>query len=363
MTLLRRLPAANRAAPVRVAAVARLALAAATLLGPPVVAGCAEGIGSSSSSSRVLQLKVGHVSSPGSLISIAAEEFVRRVNEEMAGEVHVNLYGSGQLGSDEVLMIKLKLGTVDFAMTSTVVSSTIPSFGFYEIPYLVKDREHLRAIEREIFWPHIAPFAEEKGLKILALWEHGFRQITNNARPIVTPGDLRGIKLRTPSGFWRVGAFQTFGAHPTPMPLTEVFVALQTGVLDGQENPLSQIYASRFHEVQRFLSLTNHIYSPVYVTVGAEKWAKHPPEIRAELERIAQEVQEYSYAAAERIDEELALELEQSGMQVNEVDREAFIAASAPVYERFGAVIPGGRLWIEMALALAEDRTGESLPR
>jgi TRAP-type transport system periplasmic protein len=315
-------------------------------------AGCTGG--ADAATPRVIELKLGHVSSPGSLISVTAEEFVRRVNEELAGEVRINLFGSGQLGSDEVLMIKLKLGTVDLATTSTVVSSTIPSFGFFELPYLIRDRDHLRRIEREIFWPHIAPNAAAMGFEILALWEHGFRQITNNARPIVTPEDLRGIKLRTPSGFWRVTAFQTLGAHPTPMPLTEVFVGLQTGVLDGQENPLHQIYASRFQEVQRYLSLTNHVYSPVFVTVGAEKWAKHPPHIRETIERIAREMQEFSYAEAERMDRMLAEELERGGMQVNQVNRESFIAASRPVYDQFGRQVPGGQSWVEMALALED---------
>jgi TRAP-type transport system periplasmic protein len=303
----------------------------------------------------VIHLKVGHVSPPGSLISVATDEFARRVNEELAGRVRMTVFGSGQLGSDEVLMIKLRLGTVDLAIPSTVVSSTIRSFGFFEIPYLVKDRAHLQRIEREVFWPHIAPAAGEMGFTILALWEHGFRQITNNARPVVTPEDLRGIKLRTPAGHWRIGAFQAFGAHPTPMPLPEVFVALQTGVIDGQENPLHQIYASRFHEVQRYLSLSHHVYSPVYVTAGSARWATRPPDVRAAIERIAHEVQAFAYAEAERMDRDLRNTFERAGMQVNEVDRERFIEASRPVYDRFGEAVPGGRSWIEMALALADD--------
>ena len=314
------------------------------------VAGCR----GADASPGVIELKLGHASSPGSLVAVTAEEFVRRVNEELAGQVHISLFGSGQLGGDEVLTIKLRLGTVDFALPSTTLSSTIEPFGFFEVPYLIRDRDHLALIEERIFWPYIAPYADEMDFGILALWEHGFRQITNNARPIVHPSDLAGIKLRVPSGFWRIAAFQAFGANPTPMPLTEVFVALQTGVLDGQENPLPQIYASRFQEVQRYLSLSNHVYSPVFVTVGARKWATHPPEVRAAIERIAREVQEFSRAEGERMDVAIRQEIGVS-VAINEVDRDAFIAASQPIYEHFGSIVPEGLQWIEMALALEDE--------
>lgn len=315
-------------------------------------AGCGGGIGGGS---EIINMKLAHVNPPGNLVSIAAEEFARRINEELAGRVHVDVFGGGSLGSDEVTMVKAKLGTVDIVVASTVVSSLIQEFGFFEIPYLIKDRAHLARVEQEVFWPHIAPYAENLGFKILAIWEHGFRQITNNARPIVRPEDLAGIKLRTPSGYWRINAFQALGAHPTPMPLTEVFVALQTGVIDGQENPMHQIYASRFQEVQKYLSLSNHVYSPVYVVVGLDRWESQPPEVRETIERIARETQAYALAEAERMDSEFLRLFEEAGMEINEVDREAFVRASAPVYDEFGAAVPGGRMWIDMALALAEE--------
>ena len=142
------------------------------------------------------------------------------------------------------------------------MSSTVDAFGLFEMPYLVQDRAHMRRIEEEIVWPVLVPKAEERAYTILAVWENGFRHVTNNTRPVVTPSDLSGIKLRTPRGIWRVKLFQAFGANPAPMPLSEVFVALQTGVMDGQENPLAQIYASKFQEVQQYLSLTGHVYTP-----------------------------------------------------------------------------------------------------
>jgi tripartite ATP-independent transporter DctP family solute receptor len=314
---------------------------------------CASGCSASGESSGPIELRLGHVANPGSLTALSAEEFARRVNEELAGRVHITVFGSSQLGSDEVMLIKLRLGTIDLSVPSTVMSSMVDGFGLFEMPYLVTDREHMGRIEEAIFWPELAPLAEQRGFRILAVWENGFRQVTNNSRPIVTPADLSGIKLRTPKGRWRVELFQLYGAHPTPMSLSEVFVALQTGVLDGQENPLTQIAASKFEEVQRYLSLTNHVYTPGYLVAGSEKWARLPADLRADLEGIARGTQGYVRQTGARIDEELLRRIKDSGMEVNEIDRESFVNASKAIYQRFGEIVPGGGQWIKTALALA----------
>ncbi len=300
-----------------------------------------------------LELKFGHVAQPGSLIAVSAEEFARRANEKLGASARVIVFGSSQLGNDEILLQKLKLETVDFALPSTIMSSVVNAFGLFEMPYLVKDREHMRRIEKEIFLPKIAPLAEEKGYKIVSVWENGFRHITNNVRPIVVPDDLRGIKLRTPRGRWRVKLFQSFGANPTPMPLSEVFVALQTGVTDGQENPLAQTYGGKFFEVQDYLSLTSHVYSPAYLTVGTKRWAKLPPGIRRILERAARETQEFVTTTAEQMDQELLEKLKGSSIQVNTADRASFLAASRSIYEDFTRSISGAEGWVKSSLALA----------
>src|SRR6185437_13979085 len=159
------------------------------------------------------------------------------------------------------MLKKLKLGTMDLALPSTVMSSYVPAFGLFEMPYLVKDRAHMARIRDQIVLPEMVPAAEKAGYHIIGVWENGFRQITNNKRPIVKPEDLQGIKLRVPGGTWRVKMFKAYGANPTPLAFSEVFVALQTGAMDGQENPLAQIYPARFHEVQKYLSLTDHVYT------------------------------------------------------------------------------------------------------
>ncbi len=300
------------------------------------------------------ELKFGHVGEPGSLFAKSAEEFANRANGKLGAKAKVVVFGSSQLGGDKELLQKVKLGTVDFALPSTVMSSESDLFGIFEMPYLVKDRKHMNAIEKELFWPRLAPEAEKKGLNIIAVWENGYRHITNNRRPIKVPADLQGIKLRVPEGKWRVKMFQAYGANPSPMKFSEVFTALQTGVMDGQENPFSQIVSSKFQEVQKYLSLTGHVYTPAYVAVGSKKWASLPADVRKVLEDTAKELQAFVYATAEKDENDLLGKIKAAGVQVNEADKAAFVQASKAVYEEFGKEVAGSKELIDKALSLAK---------
>ncbi|MGH8765247.1 MAG: TRAP transporter substrate-binding protein [Burkholderiales bacterium] len=301
-----------------------------------------------------VELKFGHVGAPGSLFAASAEEFAAKANAKLGGKVKVVVFGSSQLGGDKELLQKLKLGTVDLALPSTVMSSESDLFGVFEMPYLVKDREHMKRIEGAVFWKTLEPTVEAKGLKVIAVWENGYRHITNSKHPINTPADLQGIKLRVPEGKWRVKMFQIYGANPSPMKLSEVFTALQTGVMDGQENPLTQIYSSKFQEVQKYLSLTGHVYTPAYVTVSAKKWASLPADVRGTLESVAKETQAFVYAKAAKDDEELLGKIKAAGVQVNTPNKDAFIAASKPVYEEFAKEVKGAKEVIDSAIALGK---------
>jgi len=288
------------------------------------------------------ELKFGHVGEPGSLLAISVNEFARRANEELSEGWKVVPYGSSQLGGDELLLQKLKLGTVDFALPSTIMSSQIDEFGLFEMPYLVRDRAHMRAIENEVVWPDLAPLSEDSGYRIISIWENGFRHITNNVRPIETPADLAGVKLRTPSGVWRVKLFQALGANPTPMALSEVFIGLQTGVIDGQENPLAHIWGSKLYEAQEYLSLTSHVYTPAYVVTSPTMWDALPDDVRMIIEDEARATQAFVYETADRLDSELIDQIRASGVQVNAPERGAFLDASAALYDEFGQVVSGG---------------------
>jgi TRAP-type transport system periplasmic protein len=299
-----------------------------------------------------MEIKFGHVGKPGSLLEMSAQEFAKRANAKLGDMAKVVVYGSSQLGNDSELMKKLKLGTVDLALPSTVMSSYVPSFGLFEMPYLVKDREQMAHIRDQIVYPTLAPEALKAGYRIIGVWENGFRQITNNVRPIYKPEDLKGIKLRTPKGTWRVKMFKAYGANPTPLAFSEVFVALQTGAMDGQENPLAQIVSGHFQEVQKYLSLTGHVYTPAYVVAGAS-WNRMPPKVQTILSDTAKEMQPVVYKMAADLDAKLLAQIEKNPyIKVNKADKEAFIKASKPIYDEFSKEVPGGHELIEKALAL-----------
>jgi tripartite ATP-independent transporter DctP family solute receptor len=300
------------------------------------------------------EIKFGHVGEPGSLFDLSAKEFATRANAKLGSKAKVTTYGSSQLGGDAELMKKLKLGTVDLALPSTVMSSQVPIFGLFEMPYLVKDRDHMAKIRDQIVVPSMNPAAEKAGYHIIAVWENGFRQITNSKRPIVKPEDLKGLKLRVPQGGWRVKMFQAYGANPSPLALSEVFVALQTGVMDAQENPLAQIYPSRFYEVQKYLSMTGHVYTPAFVTAGAS-WSRLPPDVQKILVDTAIEMQPVVFKIAADLDADLLGKLKKAGMEVNEADKPAFIKASTKIYEEFSKEVPGGKELIDKALALGKS--------
>jgi TRAP-type transport system periplasmic protein len=301
------------------------------------------------SSAAPIEIKLGHVGEPGSLFALSAEEFARAANARLGDRGRVVVYGSSQLGGDKEMLQKLKLGTLDLAIPSTVMSSEVDAFGLFEMPYLVRDREQMKRIEQDIVWPVLAPAAKKRGYEILAVWENGFRQITNNKRPIRVPADLKGIKLRVPEGKWRVEMFKAYGASPSPMKLSEVFVALQTGVMDGQENPLTQTWSGKFQEVQKFLSMTSHVYTPGYLTAGAKKFASLPKEVQQILGEVAKATQPYVYRTAAEQDRDLVQKFKSAGVQVNDVDRAAFVKASEPVYETFARQVPAGKDLIDRA--------------
>jgi tripartite ATP-independent transporter DctP family solute receptor len=299
------------------------------------------------------EIKFGHVGAPGSLFAQSADLFAERVNAKLGNKAKVVIYGSSQLGSDGELLKKLKLGTVDLALPSTVMTSVAPEFGVFEMPYLVQDRGHAGRIAKQVVHPILGPIAEKAGYHILGVWENGYREITNNKRPIVKPEDLQGVKLRVPGGVWRVKMFKAYGASPSPMELKEVFVALQTGVMDGQENPLTQIYSQKFQEVQKYLSLTGHVYTPAYLTAGAS-FSRLPGDVQKILADTAKEVEPDILKLAAKLDGELIGKMKSSGIQVNEADKPAFVAASKAVYEEFSKEVPAGKMLIDKSLSLAK---------
>jgi tripartite ATP-independent transporter DctP family solute receptor len=304
------------------------------------------------SRAQSITLRLGHVGFPGSLFAITTDEYAKRANTALKGKVEVKVFHSSQLGSDEQMMRGIKIGAPEMFLPSTVMSTAEQKFGVFEMPYIIVSRAHMKKVaDSKPVQSALFEGLPAKGMRILGVWENGFRHITNNVRPIVKPDDLKGIKLRVPGGVWRVKMFKDYGANPSPMPLAEVYSALQSGVMDAQENPFPQIASAKFHEVQKFLSLSGHVYTPAYLVIGEESWAKLPKDVQNTLAKIAQDMGEFARSEGERLDKELMSKLVPP-MKANEVDKVAFINGSVAIYEEFGKQVPGGADLIKLVQAL-----------
>jgi tripartite ATP-independent transporter DctP family solute receptor len=289
-----------------------------------------------------------------SLQGQSAEMFATELQARLGDAHTVEFYADGQLGDERELMQKLRTGTVHFTLLSSIMTTVADEFALFDLPFLVADRAHVKRLNDEIVMPKLAPLAANGGLHVISTWENGFRQITNNIRPVTVPSDMNGMKIRTPSSEWRVMMFNEYGANATSMAFSELFVALQTGTMDGQENPLTNIDGANLFEVQKYLSLSGHVYSPTYLTSGTRVWEGLPDDVKAAAVEVAGMVQDWSLATGEEADVALLEKFEAAGMEINRVDRAAFVAASEPVYALFSERVTGAADLIEAALALAE---------
>ena len=290
-----------------------------------------------------IEIRFGHVGFPNSLFDIVVNEYAKRVNTALKGRVEMKVFHSSQLGTDEAMVKGIKVGALEMFLPSTIMSTVEPRFGVFEMPYIIVNRAHMKRVSGD---PRVKAALLEplpaKGMRLLAYWENGFRHVTNNVRPIVKPEDLKGIKLRIPGGVWRGKMFRAYGANPSPLPFAEVYSALQSGVMDAQENPFPQIASAKFHEVQKYLSLTGHVYTPAYPAISEAFWEKLPKDVQQTLEKIAVEVGDLARSEGERLDNELAAKLTTGQMKMNEVDKDAFIKASAAIYDEFAKEVKGG---------------------
>ena len=307
-----------------------------------------------SMSANALELKFGHVGKPGSLFAETVENFAKIANAKLGSKAKVTVFGSSQLGDDKAGMQKLKLGTVDMWLPSSVMASIHDEFGVFDMPFIIKDRNHMMEVEKNVL-PKMAKNLEAKtGYQFIGVWENGFRHITNNVRPINLPDDLKGIKLRTPKSKWRLKMFQSYGANPTPMAFSEVFTALKTGTMDGQENPYAQIASAKFQEVQKYLSITSHVYTPAYVAVHKDHYSKIPADVRKILEAAAKENQKFVYKRAAELEESLLDVIKKAGVKVNTANNTAFVKASKGVYDQFASEVATGAGLVKEISALAK---------
>ena len=287
-------------------------------------------------------IRLGHIGYPDSPYDLGARKFKELLETRFPGRVEVRIFGSAQLGEDKEMLEGLRLGTLEMHVPSSVLHSVEPLFGLFDLPFLIDDREQVERIAEGPLAEKLREALVDDDLVLLGIWENGFRMITNNVRPVARPEDLRGIRLRTPKDPERMKMFAAFGASPTSMSFGEVFSALKQGVIDGQENPLSQIVPGRFYEVQRYLSLSKHVYSPAYPVMSRRYFEALDEELRLAILETAAEVGRFHRELGEREDERFRKFLEER-MEVAEIDRDAFAAAAEPLYrefeEKFGAEV------------------------
>ncbi|PXF29097.1 C4-dicarboxylate ABC transporter [Pokkaliibacter plantistimulans] len=288
-----------------------------------------------------------------SLQGQTARRFSEQLQARLGDQYQVEYYSDAKLGDEKDLLDKLRNGQIQLATISSIMSAEVPEFALFDMPFLVRDRQHLKLIDSEIIMTDLAAAARRHGLHIISTWENGFRQISNNSRPIRSPEDLKGLRIRTPQSEWRSLMFASWGAKPTQMPFSHLFVALQTGEVDGEENPLSNINGARLQNVQKFLSISNHVYSPIWLTASDSSWQQLPAAVQAAITEVAADAQRWSFAEGARQDTRLLKSLGNAGVQINHVDRITFIAASKAVYAQFARQVKGGDALIERVMDLA----------
>ncbi|WP_404933836.1 TRAP transporter substrate-binding protein [Nitratireductor sp. L15S-10] len=284
-----------------------------------------------------IQLKANVPGNEEGIAFRSVQHFADLVKEKTGGEVAVKVFHSSALGDQPSSLESLQVGILDMATIETPITGVDPVLGATALPYIFTDRDHIaRALGGEAGdW--IRERLAAKGLRVIGYLEGGFRQITNNIRPIVTPADLKGVKMRTPDSKLRIDIFNHYGANASPLPFQELYSALQTGVFDGQENPVIWAKSTKFYEVQKYLSLTNHLYTVTYLLMSEKAFQKLPENVQAVFAEAGEEAVKKSVEQGIEADRDIVAFLKEKGMEVNEADISAFTAASEEVWSNWVA--------------------------
>jgi TRAP-type transport system periplasmic protein len=269
---------------------------------------------------------------------VAIDTFAREVEKRTDGRYHIQNFYSGALGAERESIEALQLGTLDLTMTSTgPVPNFVPDIAILDIPFLFRDYAHARAVLDGPIGQAMLKKFEPKGIEALAWGENGFRNMTNSKHPVTVPADLRGLKMRTMENPVHIQAYRAFGIIPTPMAFTEVFTALQQGTVDGQENPLSVIEAAKLDQVQKYLTLTRHVYSPALILMSKAQWDKLSPADKQAFHEAAKEAVKANRARIDDDEKKAVADLRSKGMQIVEhVDEAKFQAVLAPTFKELG---------------------------
>lgn len=268
---------------------------------------------------------------------IAAQQFANRVAERTNGEIRVEIYPANQLGAPPEQLEQTALGVVDMNLpTQGGLDKYEKAFATVMTPFAFRDYDHAHQVLDGPFTEWVAPKLEQQGLVMLSNWEYGFRNVTNSKRPIESPADLQGLKLRTPPELQIVAALETAGATTAQIAFPELPAALNQGLVDGQENPIGVIYHFKLYELQKHLALTRHVYNSMVHVIGKPSWDRLTPE----QQQIIREESKTAGALMRRLvveqeDKELKA-IEAAGVTVTRPDPDAFKALMEPAYARVG---------------------------
>lgn len=286
-----------------------------------------------------VRLTLGHGAAPGNPRSVAAERMASRLREQSSGRIEMRVAGSAQLGDDAAMLTALRTGTLDISVNSQGASSAVlPELAALGLPFLFANPAAAYRVVDGAVGEELAKRFEGVGLISLGFWDNGIRHTSNSKRPITRPEDLRGLKVRTPPDPMTIDIFQSLGAATQQINFNELYVALQQGVVDGQENPLANIQSSKLYEVNRFISLTGHKWECNPVLISRIAWGRLRPEDRRMLQDTAREAAAEQRNLSQEVDARLLGEFRANpAVAVNVVEQAPFRAATAAVAERWEA--------------------------
>ncbi|NEU31076.1 TRAP transporter substrate-binding protein [bacterium LRH843] len=271
-------------------------------------------------------IDIGYINATGSETDLGANRFKELIEERTNGDVTVNIFPDSHLGGERDMLEGMKLQTVDVVITGDALFGMFaPEYGGISLPFLVKDTDHLdRVLDGEIGQEIDGVIRETLNSRILDYWHRGPRNLTAN-KEINSPDGLSGMKLRVPELPLIVEAWKVLGANPTPMAFNELFVALEQGTVDGQENPLDMIYTSKLHEVQTHVMITEHLVAPMIVVMNNDKFESFPEDIQTKIEEAFEEAGTYQKQLVKDNEAEYLKKIVDDGtIIVEEVDRDAF---------------------------------------
>jgi len=287
---------------------------------------------------QTVKLTLGHGAAPGNPRHEAAVKFAEIVKAKTAGRIEIQVAHSAQLGDDAAMVTALRSGTLDLSANSQgAVSTVVPEYAALGLPFLFSDIQKAWSLLDGPIGEELAKRTAAKGMVVLGYWDNGIRHVSNNKRPVKTPADMKGLKIRTPPDPMTVDIMQALGADTQQIKFAELYVALSQGVVDGQENPLANVASAKLYEVQKYLSLSGHKYESNPFLMGKRSWERLSPADQKIFQDAAAEATQLQRKMSKEADEKLVGELKGKGVQIDTVDRKAFVDATRPVYDKWAA--------------------------